>query len=467
VASPGGIFAGQTNDNIGGAKSAIFSTIHALRPIPVGDDTVSLEIVATENKPYVSLEYGVTKSLYSDQWEGEFDLKHSNAFGGGEVATFNVRKGRSKSSKRTENKTQDIEKIPYNLGDWNKRVKDGPLSWRTSIADNSLGGGDAGYELELFRDHVGLVNEEQSATLSIDSPQRTGATMRMRFPQYSLPRAISASVEKIDPISSQSASSSCMQSASMSMKIGPLNFLRSGFSALLTAGMQRDCGSENAPPSSLQKANTRPYFSGTVTSQQIIPLCRSPFESSDNSQSFIDVAIRHVASVSTRHLPQHEAIMLGLSSRVRGYKYNQSQTDITDEPQGQRRIWASFLRKMNNAGKVRPPIAVSNSICGNVELRLPVSPFSNVDSIASHWKSLSSMLAGTLVVFGDWAITQGQVESHSVPRAAKDVLGRFRHSSVGVGFRKVAQGIPLKIDACITEHGTGGIFFGIGGDFGA
>ena len=63
-----------------GPKSAIFSTIHAVRPVPTGEDdnTVSLEIIATKNKPYVSLEYGVTKSLYSDQWEGEFDLMHAN-----------------------------------------------------------------------------------------------------------------------------------------------------------------------------------------------------------------------------------------------------------------------------------------------------------------------------------------------------------------------------------------------------
>ncbi|KAL3797114.1 hypothetical protein HJC23_000452 [Cyclotella cryptica] len=474
VASPGGIFAGQKTDGIGGTKSAIFSTIHAVRPIPAGDDTVLMEIIATENKPYVALEYGVTKSLYSDQWEGEFDLKHSNAFGGGEVATFNVRKGRSKSSQRTENKSQEIEKVKSNPGDWNKRVIDGPLSWRMSIADNSLGGGDSGYDLELFRDHVGLVSDEESETLNIDNPQRTGATMRLRFPQYSLPRAISVSVEKIDLLKPQPASSSCRKTVSMTMHIGPINFLRSALSALLTAGVQHDGGAESAPSassdaaSSPENSNTRPYFSGTVTSQQIIPLCRSPFESRENSKSFVDVAVRHVASVSTKHLPQHEAIMLGLASRVRGYKYNQSQTDGIDSPQGTRRNLASFLRKMNNTGQIRPLIAVSNSICGNVELRLPFSPFSNSDSIGDNWKSVSSMLEGTLVVFGDWALTQGQLQSPSGPSEEKDFTGRsFRHSSVGVGFRKVAQGIPLKIDACITEHGTGGLFFGIGRDFGA
>jgi hypothetical protein len=159
VASPGGIFAGSTNNGRVGPKSAIFSTIHAVRPVPTGEDdnTVSLEIIATENKPYVSLEYGVTKSLYSDQWEGEFDLKHANAFGGGEVATLNIRKGGTSTGNGSD-RTQDGHST---LGDWNKKVKDGPLSWRMSFSDNSLGGDDAGYDLELFRDHVGLVRNSR------------------------------------------------------------------------------------------------------------------------------------------------------------------------------------------------------------------------------------------------------------------------------------------------------------------
>ena len=64
-----GLFGGGDKQR---GKSVIFSTILAVRPVPTSQEkTVELEIIATENKPYVSLEYGVTKSLYSDQWEGE------------------------------------------------------------------------------------------------------------------------------------------------------------------------------------------------------------------------------------------------------------------------------------------------------------------------------------------------------------------------------------------------------------
>lgn len=121
VAFPGGIF------GAGGGRGAIFSSIHALRPIPEEGNTVSVEIIATENTPYAALEYGVTKSLYSDKWEGEFDLKHTNAFGGGEVATINVRKGQGNKRRNHRNSERDED------NKWAQRLNDGPLSWRMSI----------------------------------------------------------------------------------------------------------------------------------------------------------------------------------------------------------------------------------------------------------------------------------------------------------------------------------------------
>ena len=331
-----------------------------------------------------------------------------------------------------------------------------------TFSDNLLCGGGAGYDLELFRDHLGLARN--SETSGRTSPLRTGSTMRLRLPQYSFPRAVSASFEQIVPATGVTSSAST-QSASVSMNMGPINFLRSGLSALVTAGVQRDIDSKRITKTDNESSSGN---SGTVTSQQIIPLGKSPNGSRDSSNSFFDLAIRHVASVSTKYLPRHEAIMLGMSSRVRGYKYNyQPGLVLKDTSQNTKRHWASLF-KLNSTGKVRPPIAISNSICGNVELRLPFRPFSDKDIVDINLKSLSSMLAGTFVVFGDWAISQGQAESSSISTEKQDAFPRpFRQSSVGVGYRKVAQGIPLKVDACITEHGTGGLFFGIGHDFGA
>lgn len=430
ISNPGGIF-GQTNN--GGSNSAILSTVHAVRPVPQEDGTISVEVIASENKPFACVEYGVTKSLYSDQWEGEFDLKHVNAFGGGEVATLNIKKGRGSSIPSDRSGARDDH---VGL----ERVMGGPTSWRMSISDDSVG--DAGYDLEVYRDHVGMSKSQASDKAT--SIGRAGATMRLKLPRTVLPRAISASFEQID---ATKKSATRMQSASMTMNVGPMHFLRSGVSAILTAGVRRDAS--NTAKAQPGYSTAQPYFKGTVTSQKIVPLCQSPFS---GNKRIVDLALRHAASFSTKHLPRHEAIMLGLSSRVRGYKYNQASSG---------RNWTSFLQFKDNE-KIRPPAAVASSICGNIELRLPFRPFSNVASENKNVQSVSSMFEGSLVAFGDWAFTQAHSELNE-----GQAEGHIRQSCIGVGYRKVSQGIPLKVDAVITEHGTGGVYFGIGRDFSA
>lgn len=415
VANSRGIFGSPSN--VGGSNS-IFSSIHAIRPMPEDDGSISVEIIATENKPFASIEYGVTKSLYSDQWEGELDLKHANAFGGGEIATLSVKKGRGNSKGNRKG-----------LG----RVTGGPTSWRMSISDESLS--DTGYILELFRDNVGTFKDKESGT------ERTGAIMQVRMPRTVSPRAVSARFEQIEQTQDSSAP---MQTASTTMNIGPINFLHSGLSAVLTCGVQRDAAKT--------VMMAKPYFMGSVTSRKIIPLCPSPFTSGDQSKPYMNLAMRHVATSSTNHLPRHEAIVLGLSSRVRGYRYNK-------KSHTKQSSWGSFLQLSKN-DEVCPPAAVANSVCGNIELRVPFRPVFN--DVSSNLNALSSMLEGSIVAFGDWAFSQTHFSEHDGQAKPERLV---RSSSVGVGYRKIAQGLPFKVDAVITEHGTGGIFFGIGRDF--
>lgn len=436
VAYPGGVF------GAGGGRSAIFSQIHAVRPIPEessqGDD-VSVEIIASENKPHTALEYGLTKSLYNDKWEGEFDLKNTNAFGGGEVATFNVRKGHSNKiiAGRNSKRNSDQKWV---------RLNGGPLSWRMSIKDSY-----AGYDLNLFQDNVGghrgssiktqkITAEDESESDVLDrSPMRIGATMRFRLPP-SMKRKFKASVVSatFERINEQSI-------ASTSVGVGPVRFnplhsLQSFFSGSITSGVrsQSDRG-----------ANTGvvPYAAGTCTSHQIIPLGSSP----------ANFALRHVASGGTKYLPRHEAISLGLSSKVRGYNYNyQSQTTSEslstdgEQEQGHWHALKKFLRGGNSAGAIRPSLATSKALSGTVELRVPfMAPSENLRPIVS----------GTFLFFGDWSLTH----AHTSPSSIDKENTPLRCSSAGVGLRKVVQGVPIKVDACITEHGTRGVFFGIGG----
>ena len=441
AAFPGsGIFGG------GGSRkqkqNAIFSTIHAVRPVPTSPDgnTVELEIVASENKPYVSLEYGITKSLFSDQWEGELDLKHANVLGGGEVASINVRKGRGRDNK-------EDSKL--------KGVGGGPINFRMSLKDDYLSESDSGYDVEVYRDHVGVSGkggkgitaaagaEEGSLDAIKDepvdngSPLRTGASAKLKLPA-SIPfaKALNAKFERVDPFT-KNDKAQCM--TSMSADIGPYDHdgevsslpMRSVISGTATAGGKWDAGSE--------ESTLLPYASGTINSQQILRV-----NNGDMSCPPTDLVMRHKVCVSSQNLPRHEAILLGLTSRIRGYRYNYSQEAPTTQQQQQRQTKEQNLMqsmkqfvKGGDPGQSRPPIALSKSISGSLELRVPCERF--------------SLGRGNIVLFGDWCFAQAQIEQKL-----------SRHSSLGVGLRKNIQGLPLKMDACITEHGSKGLFFGIG-----
>ena len=426
----------------GGGKTAIFSSIHAVRPVPTSDNTAELEIIATENKPYTSLEYGITKSLYSDQWEGELDLKHANAFGGGEVVAVNVRKGK-RSGKN--------------------------VNWRMSIKDDYLAGSDTGYDVEVFRDRVGInsggrkakPSEEDEEHNEESSPLRTGALMRLSFPRIQspfIPKAISTRLERVDPF----AQNDCAQCiASMSSDIGPYdhnwNILsrptRSTTSAIGTAGGRWDAKWGKTKDNGDDEGNgasTLQYATGTITSHQVMPLQRR------TGVPTIDLSIRNVVSASTRHLPRHEAIQLGCLQRIRGYKYNYQQPSEIHQPakkeNEEKRSQLQALKDLvqgNKKDQLRPPIAISKAISGSVEVRVPFERIVK-DSVLG---------GGTIILFGDWCVAQAQPSDATTDIKA---LQPYRHSSVGVGIRKVIQGLPLKMDACVTEHGTKGLFFGVG-----
>mmetsp|Transcript_4872 Transcript_4872/g.10047 ORF Transcript_4872/g.10047 Transcript_4872/m.10047 type:complete len:837 (-) Transcript_4872:62-2572(-) len=495
VANPGGTFGGT------GGNSAIFSSIHAVRPIPTSDDTATLEIIASENKPYASIEYGVTKSLYSDQWEGEMDFKHGNAFGGGETFSLNVRKGKMQSVEMAEDPKEKSALLGSSMVEnLNEGLKNGPVSWRMSIRDNCLVGSDTGYDVEVFRDYVGKTpsakmkdplddgpdseSESMRNRPSTGSPQRTGATIRFRFPHPSrirplhtllTPRTASASIERILPEFSDRRSTSkasrAQSIASVSMNLGPHHFgnsisgnsistkslwkdpmqvVSSMVSSTITVGARWDGDSKvydsKGRTESDRSSCATPYVAGSITSQQKIPLFSFLTGGRrDVTAPLVDLAMQQVVSASTRHFPRHEAVVLGLASRVRGYKYNHYHGHyIPNEREKEKKNSLSTIKQFlcGGADSVFPPIAIANAVSGTVELRVPTQ-------------------RGTIVIFGDCAMShaQGDVSQEGI------VDGPYRHSSFGIGYRKIIKGIPIKVDACFTEHGTKGMFFGIGNDF--
>ena len=147
-----------------------------------------------------------------------------------------------------------------------------------------------------------------------------------------------------------------------------------------------------------------PYTSGSVTARQILPLSPTTFKGKAPL-----LALQHTIAKSTNNFPRHEAKAMGVSSQIRG---------------------------------CIPEASVCSSIKGTAEVRLPLQ---------------APMLGSSAVVlFSDWYRVQ------TVPAGPFD--GK---SSIGVGFRKLFQGLPLKYDVCYTSDRRIKTMFGLGPDFDA
>lgn len=389
-------------------QPALFSKIHAVRPVPTSKtDEVEVEMVVSENKPYTSFEYGITKSLYTNEWEGELNAKNTNAFGGGEVVTVNICKGRS------------------NLGgdgEQNMRgLMNGQSTWRISLRDDYLGD-DSGYELDLFQ---GNIDEGLSCR-----PIRTGSSMKVKVPRslgerLMLPvRTISSRFEHIQETDQRGAQ--CI--ASVDTELGQFESawgsVRSSTSVVAKLGGKMDIG--------MEESRLEPYASCCAVNEQSTHLGKS---------RGMHLSLRNVVSTSSRHIPSHEAYHIGLSSRVRGYGYNAKRNRNHSRPKNP----VAMLRNTLEACQgelIHPPRSLSSAVSGSLELRVPFDCLSQA--------AARIIGDGSIVVFGDWCF------------ASPTNTNASRYSSVGVGARKSLIGIPLKIDACLTEHGTKGVFFGLG-----
>jgi len=258
----------------------IFSRVWNLAPVRAPDGSVQLRIVATE-APARNLEYGVTKSLYNDIWEGEVGFSHGNLFGGGERLDLMVRRG----------------------------TREPHPSFNAKFTGNSLTP-ESAYDIEAFNEYIGVTGHEGGAS------SRRGLTVR--FPRF-LSRRIrgSASLEKTAARTSAGEHDHLIHS---SFDIGPY------YQQLPAGGRSSLQGTANVGGkldlSKVKKGVTKilggmiPYSSYAATARQIFPLSSS---SASANKPPITLALQHRASASTSELPQHEALAIGFAARVRGY----------------------------------------------------------------------------------------------------------------------------------------------------
>lgn len=107
------------------------------------DGSVQLRIVATE-APARNLEYGVTKSLYNNIWEGEVGFSHGNLFGSGERLDLMVRRG----------------------------TREPHPSFNAKFTGNSLTP-ESAHDVEAFNEYIGVTGHEGGAS------SRRGLTIRL------------------------------------------------------------------------------------------------------------------------------------------------------------------------------------------------------------------------------------------------------------------------------------------------
>lgn len=149
----------------------------------------------------------------------------------------------------------------------------------------------------------------------------------------------------------------------------------------------------------------KPYASGSATTRQIFPLS----DPSKSRGSAATLALQHTVATSSENLPRHEAKAMGVSAQIRG---------------------------------CGPDGVATSCIKGTAELRFPVR-FPRLENSA-------------IILFGDW---------YFIKESRSDLFGG--KSSIGVGFRKIVQGLPLKYDVCYTSDGKIKTMFGLGPDFDA
>ena len=380
-------------DQIGSVSgSRLFSRVWSVSPTKTPDGTVQLRVVASE-APARNLEYGISKSLYNDLWEGELDFSHNNLFGGGERLDLMVRRG----------------------------TREPQPSFNFRFTGNTLSPEKGPYNVEAFNEYIGVTGHEGGAS------SRRGITLG--FPRLFTRTAASASIEKT---SARTKTGEHDRLAHARFDIGPFlhGLPANGRSSIQgTASIGSKLNVEEIKKGGKYIFNgLTPYSSYTATTRQIVPLS-SPSKDSGRSISF---ALQHRATASTSELPEHEALAIGFAARVRGYS-------------------------------PRKNGPLSSSIVGTAEIRVPVALPTN--ALASE---------GSIVVFGDWMAAsrwtirdiKEKVKSKAVGSATAPLLSKpTRKSSFGIGIRSVLQGIPVKVDFCVTDDGKIGTHVGMGRDF--
>mmetsp|Transcript_28094 Transcript_28094/g.39503 ORF Transcript_28094/g.39503 Transcript_28094/m.39503 type:complete len:700 (+) Transcript_28094:130-2229(+) len=285
--------------------SGIFGRVIKASPQRMKDGTVQFHVIATERAPR-NLEYGVSKSLYTNSWEGELEFEHGNLLGGGEILGLQVRRG----------------------------TKDAEPSVKVRYSDSKFGRA-GGFDCEAFSDFIAddytsdnseldktSADSEEANEVVMDYDQdvplgRRGAMFSLQNPiSTKMVRHSSASVT-LERVTTRTGLHENIGAATLN--VGPFrkelpSDARLNILGTVTTGSRLRATDDQEISSAFVGWRMLPYSVVSATTRQVFPLVNNAL----NGRS-LDLALSHSLMTSTPNFPRHEAHKAGIASQVRGY----------------------------------------------------------------------------------------------------------------------------------------------------
>lgn len=413
------------------ANSGIFTRIFRASPVRLQDGSVQLQVVAQESPPR-NLEYGIQKSLYTGNWEGELDFKHENILGGGESLGLSVRRGAKDPQPSVRIQFTDDKfgrEGGYSAQIFNEYMTMAPSKKKVKVTkddvDNIEGEGEGesylkGEEEENDMDEMLTQPVISSETYHDDEIQsRKGIRFNLRTPISTKLMQRSSASTSLERTSTRTGRHETITSGTIGfgpvIRNLPLG-AKTSVSSSVTSGTRIGGTNDNS------SWTLSPYSSQVSKMRQIFPIFSQSLSLRDGEE--VKLALETTCMSSTRHLPRHEANAAGLAASVRGY------SSSSNGP-------------------------LSGSLYGSAEVRIPVTiPFQK-DKLNQD---------GKVVLFGDWMVGIKKREGLSTI-SPMDESNIVKRSSVGIGLRKSIQGIPLKYDVSLNKDGKLGAFVSLGQDW--
>jgi len=468
-------------------RSGLFEDVEKRVVKPLGAEgedggAVRVDLLARE-APCRTLDYGVTKSLYTGGWEGEMSFEHRNVLGGGERAGVVVRRG----------------------------ARDPEPSISVRISDQKLGC-RRGYSVDLFNEYIGDGVGRGAADAVPDKQGRgagryAGAARRWwkgkATPADAGPED-GAAPGDLPPASAAAATTEAPPSAAEATTASPTTLLARRGATVRLDGPLDGLVPDSAASASLERTSTTDGIAETIgsTSVDVGPFVSDlPFDVRHSLRANVACGTRFRAATTKATaglwnfggsggrllnlLPWRGGSEDGAASDAPPFPDETSPPRPTLLPFSSATLdMREVLPLTEGAGRRPPAVLALRNVLTVSSKSLPrheANAIGNAASVRGYGSGcngpLSAALTGTAEVRMPVAATvRGKVLEPTVVLFGDYMYGapaaeggirdcRFGRVSVGAGLRSSLQGIPIKYDVSYSGEGKISASFGIGHDF--